>query len=569
MTSTNERIAEALKKLRGNSHSTKSHKTSNKHDKHNKRRAATPTHTNSPYGYKYRNRNTYITDREHNEPNKPSEPSKGHSFALRTNVTAQRSRLIRSISRESFFEFTKLMWDTVITEELVLNWHMEYLCDELQYCAERVFRNKPKRHDLIINIAPGSTKSTIMSVMYPAWIWTRMPHARILCASYTDELAVELGRLSRQVVTSDKYQLAFPEIRISDDTKGKGHYINTKRGKRYSVGVGGNVTGMHGHFLLVDDPLNPKAAAAPTEKELQEVNKWMNDTLPTRKVNKQVAFTGLLMQRMNENDPTGSKLKRAQKHGAGKVKHICIDSVLSDNIKPAYLKQFYVDGLMDPIRLPLEVLMEHEADMSPFAYAGQFRQSPIPLGGNLFKTGKFRYEDNSRGKKFIKVVRYWDKAATHGGGARTAGVKMAISVENGLPHIWVLDIHKGHWDTWEREQEIKRTAERDGRGVFIGIEEEPGSAGKDSARATIAMLRGYRVTAYKPTGDKAERAGPYSSQVNGENVTLVRANWNDEYIDECRHFPDGQYKDQVDASSGAFKMLGAKRKLGSIPSSTR
>ena len=41
----------------------------------------------------------------------------------------------------------------------------------------------------------------------------------------------------------------------------------------------------------------------------------------------------------------------------------------------------------------------------------------------------------------------------------------------------------------------------------------------------------------------------------GGNVSLVRAAWNAQYLDELCNFPTGKYDDQVDASSCAFNSL--------------
>jgi len=54
---------------------------------------------------------------------------------------------------------------------------------------------------------------------------------------------------------------------------------------------------------------------------------------------------------------------------------------------------------------------------------------------------------------------------------------------------------------------------------------------------------------------KETRAEPFSTQVNGYNVTLVPGAWNAEYISELQYFPSSKYKDQVDASAGAFNMI--------------
>ena len=92
----------------------------------------------------------------------------------------------------------------------------------------------------------------------------------------------------------------------------------------------------------------------------------------------------------------------------------------------------------------------------------------------------------------------------------------------------------------ERESEIKQTAELDGKRAPIGIEQEPGTGGKESAETTIRNLAGWRVTADRPTGDKVVRAEPYAAQVQGGNVLLVRGAWNKDFIDEHTSFPVGR-----------------------------
>ena len=78
--------------------------------------------------------------------------------------------------------------------------------------------------------------------------------------------------------------------------------------------------------------------------------------------------------------------------------------------------------------------------------------------------------------------------------------------------------------------------------------------------ASIRNLIGFSVLVDPPKGDKVYRADPYSVQVNNGNVFLFRNDdWNREYIEEFRYFPRSRYKDQVDASSGAFNRLMQKK----------
>jgi hypothetical protein len=38
--------------------------------------------------------------------------------------------------KNSFYYFLRLFWDVVVTEPPVFNWHIKYLCDELQSLSE-------------------------------------------------------------------------------------------------------------------------------------------------------------------------------------------------------------------------------------------------------------------------------------------------------------------------------------------------------------------------------------------------------------------------------------------------
>lgn len=459
-----------------------------------------------------------------------------------------------SLCRKSFYDFVKEFWPIIIREKPVWNWHIKFLCDELQTVAERVFRGLPKAYDLIINISPGSTKSTIATVMFPAWCWTRMASAKIITASFSHDLASDLSRKARDIIKSDKYKACFPGVQIREDQDSKGFYVNTRGGERYAFGVGGAVTGRHGHFIIVDDPLDPNRAVS--ELELRTANRWMEETLPSRKVDKTVTPTILIMQRLHENDPTGARLEKAKKIP---VKHVCLPAELTDNVKPESCRDFYVNGLMDPVRLSWEALAEAEAQ-GDYPYASQYLQTPIPRGGAMFDVSKIRIE-NPPPMTIVREVRFWDKAGTQGAGHYTCGVRMGVDVYG---RYWVMSVVRGRWDSHLREHTMRMTAISDTRKVRIGVEQEPGSGGKESAQGTVRNLAGFLVQAVKlgkSDGDKEARADPFSYQVNSGNVFLVPGPWNTEYLAELSFFPMSKHKDQVDASSGAFNLLAGKRRV--------
>ena len=470
---------------------------------------------------------------------------------------------VRSVCKESFYEFVKEFWDTIIASDPVWNWHIEVLCKEMQRTAERVFLGQKCEYDLLINIPPGSTKSTICSVMFPAWVWTRMPSAQFICASYTGMVALDLARRCKDILVSEKYQLAFPDIVIRSEALTQ--ILNEKGGFRLAVGTGG-VTGLHAHFIIVDDPIDPQATKSDTERE--KAVDWMTQTLSTRKINKEVSVTILVMQRLHQADPAALMLgKIVGKTWGNPVKHICLPWKLSDDVRPKKLRARYdKDGLLDPIRISSKIGEAFRAKLGSFGFSCQFEQSPVPLEGGMFETDKIHIGKAPPLAQFVrKIVRYWDNGATEGAGTHSVGVKMGI-LPNG--DIWILNVKRGQWHTNKRERIKLQTAQRDTREVRVGIEEEGGSSGKDQSRATVKLLIGFNAIVDRPTGDKVIRADPFSVQVNNGNVYLSDEgieepnNWQAIYIDELKYFPASQYKDQVDASSGAFKLLTSRRLVG-------
>lgn len=89
-------------------------------------------------------------------------------------------KAVAEMCRRDMFFFVKTFWSTIIKEEPVYNWHIPYLCKELQAIAQCIIERKPKPYDLIVNIPPGTTKSTIVTIIFPVWLWIKDPTIRII-----------------------------------------------------------------------------------------------------------------------------------------------------------------------------------------------------------------------------------------------------------------------------------------------------------------------------------------------------------------------------------------------------
>jgi predicted phage terminase large subunit-like protein len=243
-----------------------------------------------------------------------------------------------------------------------------------------------------------------------------------------------------------------------------------------------------------------------------------------------------------------------------KVRHLCWPAVLGEgvDVRPEECEAYYKDGLFDPVRLSRRVLNEARLQ-GEYMFQGQFLQKPAPPGGSMFHVERIVIDTPPSSWKMR--IRSWDKAGTKDSGAYSVGVLLGVDNKD---RYWVLDVVRGQWDSNTREDVIKQTAMTDGKQVVVVIEQEPGSGGKESAEGTARNLGGWTVKLVKPSGDKAQRADPFSTQVNAGNVFMAKGSWNKAYLDELRYFSleNSKYKDQVDASSNGFNVMTKKRYVG-------
>jgi predicted phage terminase large subunit-like protein len=215
-----------------------------------------------------------------------------------------------------------------------------------------------------------------------------------------------------------------------------------------------------------------------------------------------------------------------------------------------------------PNKFSLEALAKIKAN-DPDGFEALQQQRPTKPGGSLLPRIGFQIIEGFQYFPDMVLIRYWDKAGTEGSGAYTAGVLMCYDPQRrfGVSFI-IIDVQRVQFEAYAREKLIRQTAIIDAQqfrnSVSIWLEQEPGSGGKESAANTVLnTLAGF--AAYSETvsnqGDKQIRAHPLSIQVKASNVGLVAGVWNEAYLQEAEKFPRGKYKDQVDASSGAFNKL--------------
>jgi predicted phage terminase large subunit-like protein len=221
--------------------------------------------------------------------------------------------------------------------------------------------------------------------------------------------------------------------------------------------------------------------------------------------------------------------------------------------------------------LPPEFFETLRGNMSSQLAEQELEGNFLDIAGLMFRREWFKLVDAA--PRDALRVRYWDKAATPGGGSYTAGVLMAID-PRGM--VYIEDVVRGQWSYHARDVIIEQVAELDfrryGGEVVIIAEQEGGSGGKEVMHQMITNLGRYAVQrdivggkqirmdggVALPGQPKITRALPLSGQAEAGNVHIVRGDFSRDLLEELIAFPESSHSDQVDACSGAFNRLKGK-----------
>lgn len=304
----------------------------------------------------------------------------------------------------SFAEFVKAAWILVEPETpLLWNWHVDTICEYLQATYDRRIKR------LIINVPPGSLKSILVSVLFPAWVWTKDSAERFLGITNEEGLATRDAVRSKNVVMSEWYQKNWP-IELKRDVNQKTLYENEDTGFRQAIGITANITGKRGTFQLIDDPHD--ATGAQSDLKRQGVIDTYDQKLSTRLNNQETDRIILIMQRLHHLDLTGHMLKKKNTQWVHLVIPMEFDPAIAtfDPVKDlgallpeAEARKKYA-RLADPRKKKGELFFKElfsantvkvlKEDMGEFISAGQLQQQPSPKGGGILKSKWFNlWED--------------------------------------------------------------------------------------------------------------------------------------------------------------------------------
>ncbi len=459
-------------------------------------------------------------------------------------------------ARRHLRAFVEQAWPIVESVPFVSNWHLDVLCAQL----EAVSRGDIDR--LLINVPPGTAKSLIVSVFFPAWEWATDASKRYLTASYGQDLATRDAVKMRVLVESRWYQERFWNVAFRADQNQKTRFENDEGGWRIATSVGGRGTGEHPDRIIIDDPHNAKEAESDIER--QAAIDWFTQTVSTRGVTRGACII-VVMQRLHERDLSGHIL---QGESAARWTHVCLPMraespralVATKATRPAVDPRepgaLLWPSLFTPARV--EAL---ERDLGSYATAGQLQQRPAPAEGGILKLKWLRYyEPDSQpacdhvcisvdpALKEKEQHDYWSIQAWGVKGPQRYGLRR-VHARLGLGEamLQIAGMHRWAVETYPNA------------GITVLIENA--AAGPDAIRALRRMITG--VVPWQAKGDKAQRAMAASPVLEAGNVLVpgvedvtggkpdpgLTPGWVQEMVTEWASFPNGAHDDDVDAFS--------------------
>ncbi len=443
--------------------------------------------------------------------------------------------------RQDLYAFTEqCFYELNPTTTFLRNWHIQVVSSALEDCR----RGKISR--LVINQPPRSLKSHCASVVFVAFLLGHDPSAKIICASYGQDLANKHAMDCRTILNSPWYRALFPRTRLLSQRQGLQEFITTVQGFRLSTSVGGVLTGRGADYIIIDDPLKPDEALSDTQR--RGVNEWFDHTLYSRLDDKKQGRIILIMQRLHEDDLVGHVLRMEpwtsiRLSAIAEEDEIHVIQTLSGRRR---FKRKAGEAL-HPEREPLEVLAHLREAQGEYHFSGQYQQNPSPLGGGLVKTDWFRtYTSIDLPAKFELLFQSWDTANKPG---ELNNYSVCTTWGVSQKRLYLMAVFRKRLGYPELKRAVREQAETFGAKTVL-IEDK--ASGTQLIQDLISEGI-HAVKKYTPDGDKIMRMHSVTSTIENGFVYLPeKAPWLGEYVHELASFPKGKYDDQADSTSQAL-----------------
>ena len=412
-----------------------------------------------------------------------------------------------------------------------VNWHTKSIHWHLDLIRQQTINR------LIIAQPPRTGKSIAASIAFPAFVHGHDPNKRIICASYSQELATKLHNDYRKIMESRWYKRLFPRTRISPRKDTNSYTELTDGGTRIATSVGGVLTGLGADIIVVDDPL--KASDAYSDAKRNAVNDWYGSTLYSRLNDKKSGAIVVVSQRLHLDDLIGHL-----QCGRQDWERLILPAIAQEDMKidvGDYLYHLYRRGeVLNPARETLAMLEELRTLMGSDMFSAQYLQAPVPPGGNMFKRAWVkRYDQIPMSEDGDEILQSWDTASKDGP-ANDWSVCTTFLKRAGL--YYLIDCFRARLEYPQLRTKAIQLAWQHGPRLVIVEDTGVGTA-------LVAELRnsGINVWPNRPEKGKEARAAVQAATFEGGRVYLPnKAPWLEELEAELFAFPGGRHDDQVE-----------------------
>lgn len=438
--------------------------------------------------------------------------------------------------------------------QYLMGWFHLEICEQLDAFLQDVIDGKSPR--LIITAPPRSGKSEIVSRRFPAYALGRHPDLEVIAVSYTADLASSMNRDVQLVLDSEEYHEVFPDtcLQGSSFCPSTGHnYTRTTdyfeivnhRGKYRSAGIGGGITGMGAHILIIDDPVKDRETANSLTYRERAWN-WYTSTAYTR-----LAPGGgviVMCTRWHCDDIAGRLLDRAVRDGGDKFEVINYPAI-AEHDEP----HRKIGEALHPARFPLEALARIRKSIGERDFNALYQQHPVPDGGGLFKESWIKYyKESELPVRFDKTVVSWDMTFKD---SKASDFVVGQVWGRAGGNYYLLDQIRGQMDFVHTVDAFLTLSRRHPKVLRKLIED------KANGPAIISMLKNKvsGIVPITPKESKEARASAISTLWEAGNVYIPSPrehSWVErEFVPELLSFPSGVHDDQVDAMTQALNDL--------------
>ena len=194
---------------------------------------------------------------------------------------------------------------------------------------------------------------------------------------------------------------------------------------------------------------------------------------------------------------------------------------------------------MHPDREPLETLDRIRRTIGEYNFAGQYQQSPAPLGGGLVKAEWFkRYGEKDRPERFDRIVQSWDTA-----NKATELSDFSVCTTWGVKgkDLFLIGLFRRRLEYPALKRAVREQQSLFNANVVL-IEDK--ASGTQLIQELIAEGC-YAVTRYEPTTEKTMRMNAQTAMIENGFVRIPEtAPWLAEYLHEMTVFPNGKHDDR-------------------------